>query len=385
MRLDWLHRLTEHAGPFATVVTDASRDGEDADHTVELRWRAHAARLAELGAPEEVVQALAPAVSSPTRRGGAVGRVVVAAPDGVLLDQVLPEPPLEERTSWGPVPDLLPVVRALSRSTSYVLAEVDATGADVQAVSARGDELEAATVVGDHDVLHKFAGGGWSHRRFQMRVQDSVQRNAAEVADQLASEVRRYKPDVVLVTGADASVAALVDECAPPVAERLVRLHTGGRAAGTSEEALAEEISRVLDERSRTRDEEVLDRFARGRAVQRDGVAGLDAVVAAFQRDQVDELLLADRDLDHLVWVTGTPDQLATSTDDLEAIGATQRSQARADAALVWAAIGTRAGVTVVPSERTDELADGVGAVLRWVDDSTPHDRAPSMPGHGEV
>ena len=74
MRLDWLHRLTDHQGPFATVVTDASRDGEDADRTVELRGRAHAERLTALGAPDEVVQALAPVVSSPTRRGGGVGR-----------------------------------------------------------------------------------------------------------------------------------------------------------------------------------------------------------------------------------------------------------------------------------------------------------------------
>jgi hypothetical protein len=384
VRLDWLHRLTEHPGPFATVVTDASRDGEDADHTVELRWRAHAARLAGLGAPDSVVRSLAPVVCSPTRRGGEVGRVVVASADGVLLDQVLPEPPLEERTSWGPVPDLVPVVRALSRSTSYVLAEVDSSGADVQAVSARGDELEAATVVGDHDVLHKVPGGGWSHRRYQMRVQDSVQHNAAEVADQLVSEVRRYKPDVVLVAGTETPVTALLQQVPPLVAERVVRLHTGGRAAGTDSAALAEEVSRVLDERCRTRDEEVLDRFARGRAVQREGVAGLDAVVAAFQRDQVDELLVEDRDLDHPVWVSARPDQLATSTDDLDAIGVPERAQARADAALVWAAIGTGAGVTVVPADRTDDLTDGVGALLRWVDDSTAHDRAVAVPGHGE-
>ncbi len=384
MRLDWLHRLTEHEGPFATVVTDASRDGEDGDHTVELRWRAHAERLAELGAPDEVVQALAPVVSSPTRRGGEVGRVVVAAADGVLLDQVLPEPPVAERTSWGPVPDLVAVVRALSRTTSYVLAEVDSAGADVQAVSARGDELEAATVVGDHDVLHKVPGGGWSHRRYQMRVQDSVQHNAAEVADQLVSEVRRFKPDLVLVAGTESPVTALLQQVPQVVSERLVRLQTGGRAAGTDDELLAQEISRVLEERCRSRQDEVLDRFARGHAVQREGVAGLAPVVSALQRDQVDELLLADREIEDLVWVSGRPDQLATSADDLDAIGAQGRAPARADAALVWAAIGTGAGVTVLPEERADGLTDGVGALLRWVDDSTEHDRAPSMPGHGE-
>jgi hypothetical protein len=180
-------------------------------------------------------------------------------------------------------------------------------------------------------------------------------------------------------------VSALLQQVPPAVSERVVRLHTGGRAAGTDEERLAQEISRVLEERCRSRQDEVLDRFARGRAVQREGVAGLAPVVAALQRDQVDELLLADREIDDPVWVSGRPDQLATSADDLDAIGAGVRERARADAALVWAAIGTGAGVTVVPEERADQLTDGVGALLRWVDDSTEHDRAPSMPGHGEA
>ena len=30
-----------------------------------------------------------------------------------------------------------------------------------------------------------------------------------------------------------------------------------------------------------------------------------------------------------------------------------------------------------------EHLADGVGALLRWSDESTPRSRVPSMPGHG--
>ena len=29
VRLDWLHRLARHPGPFATVVTHAGHDGQD--------------------------------------------------------------------------------------------------------------------------------------------------------------------------------------------------------------------------------------------------------------------------------------------------------------------------------------------------------------------
>ena len=69
----------------------------------------------------------------------------------------------------------------------------------------------------------------------------------------------------------------------------------------------------------------------------------------------------------------------------------------RADAAITWAAAGTGAGVTVFSRDPEDRaldpdtdgepeprLRDGIGAVLRWPDRTTPHDAAPSMPGHGE-
>jgi len=55
-----------------------------------------------------------------------------------------------------------------------------------------------------------------------------------------------------------------------------------------------------------------------------------------------------------------------------------------ADAALVWAAVRTRAGVTLVDPHQV-ELRDGVGALLRWSDQATPHGMTPAMPGHGEA
>ena len=55
----------------------------------------------------------------------------------------------------------------------------------------------------------------------------------------------------------------------------------------------------------------------------------------------------------------------------------------RADTALIWALVNGDSGVTLLdPDQR--ELADGVGALLRWSDRSTPHDGVPSMPGHGD-
>ena len=64
-------------------------------------------------------------------------------------------------------------------------------------------------------------------------------------------------------------------------------------------------------------------------------------------------------------------------------MGVSGGQQVRADTALVWAALGSDAGVTVLVDD-DPALEDGIGATLRYFDRSTPREAVPSMPGHGE-
>lgn len=388
MRIDWLSHLTARTGPFATVAMDVSHDAEGAAAAIDLRWRAHDERLRRHGVPDHVVDAVHDVVVSPTRRGGEVGRVVVASlDDGVVLDQLLPSAPVEESCTVGPVPDLVPLVRAFAGSASYVLALVDAAGADVQVVSARGDELEAGTVVGEHDVLHKVPGGGWAHRRFQLRVEDSVDRNAGQVAQALASEVRRHGPDLVLVAGEPRPVAAVVDQVDGPVRQRLVRLPSGSRAAvadGSGD--VADEVASAVREQVGRRRAEVVEGWSGAVGRGREATQGLDDTAAVLARGQVEELLLDEQALgDRSLWACGDPRHLAAHQEDLPPGVAERGARVDAATAMVWAAVATGAGVTLL--DRDDDgpaLADGCGAVLRWVDDATPTEGVPTSPGHGQ-
>ena len=395
MKMDWAAGLPDLSSPFATVVLDASRDHAMSNREVELRWDAHARSLAEAGAPEDISAALASAVTAPTGRSGSVGRLVVAHDGRVALDVVLPEPPVRESSMWGPVPDLLPAVRALRGYLRLVLAEVDSAGAEIHVVTPWG-ETARREVEGDHDVLHRVPGGGWSQRRYQARVEDSVARNADEVAEALADVVRRYRPELVLVAGESKAVSEVLDSAPAQVSERVVRLRHGRRAAGADERARDEEVGVVVAERLQEQVAEVIDRFSREEALQLEAVQGLQDVVTALQRGQVEELLLVDDpSSDLMLWATGRPEQLAVDAAELQSMGAGDAQRARADAAIVWAAIGTGAGITLfdsLPDDPLDDrnsewaprLRDGMGALLRWVDDSTPRDAAPTMPGHGE-
>jgi hypothetical protein len=173
----------------------------------------------------------------------------------------------------------------------------------------------------------------------------------------------------------------------------------GSRAARDGETARDAEIAAVLAEWLRERRAALLERFAAAEARQDNAVQSVPDVVTALQRGQVDELLLVDDPSSDLtLWATGAPEQLAVDRADLAAMGVGDAAQqVRADAAIVWAVAGTGAGITIFdpgprdPSldpdaghEPPPRLRDGIGAILRWDDAATPHDGAPSMPGHGE-
>src|SRR5690349_2048031 len=285
MRIDWAAGLSGATGPFATVAMDVSRHDATGGHETDVRWEDHARRLAELGAPDEVVTALGATLTSAHGRPGDVGRLAVAtAADGVVLDVLLPVPPVRESTQWGPVPHLLPGVRALNDHASYAVAIVSSGGGEIHLVTPFG-EAARQEVAGDHDVLHRVPGGGWSQRRYQQRVEDSVARNAAEVAQELGRIVRAERPDLVFVTGQEKSVTDLLAQAPAEVTDRAVRIHEG-----RPDDAIAEAVASWL----RDRRAEVLDRFASAEARQQEAVQSLPDVVAALQRGQVDELLLVD-------------------------------------------------------------------------------------------
>ena len=113
-------------------------------------------------------------------------------------------------------------------------------------------------------------------------------------------------------------------------------------------------------------------------------MTALDDVIEVLRRGQVSELVLHVDALsqglsEQQLWVGDEPLQLASSPDDLAAIGVSDGArQLPADVALVRAAIGQDAGVTFAENGSVD-LVDGIGAVLRWSDGSTPSESVPTQ------
>jgi len=354
LKLDWLKDLALDQGPHVSVYTDATRDRST-------------------GAPEPALAALDAVATEPTGVGGPVGRVMLATADGLQLDLVLPTPPAEEATT-GPVPHLMPLVRALADDVRYVLVELDRAGADITVTSTTGVRAyDVHSVEGGHDLLHKGSGDNRAEHRYQRSVQDSWDHNAAAVAADLADLVRREHPDVVLLTGDAKAAAALRDKAPVALKNLLTDVKGGGRAAGTHEQAFTSAVDATLTAVADARRQAVVDEFAQERGRHGRAVEGLGPVVSALRKGQVRTLLLIDDPTSpETLWTGAGALEIATTTIDLHAIGIQDPVQVRADAALVRAVVASDAEIEVVPrpEEEGEEpllsLTDGLGALLRY-------------------
>jgi hypothetical protein len=377
MDLHWLKPLLGRPAPFTTVYLDATPTEGPGEQGVVDRWRSVRRELERDGAPASVLDEIAEVVAVPTWKRGPHGRVVVADAEGVRVDRVLSEPPAQSQGVFGPAPALLPAVRAADDTVRFVVVAVDRSGADLTWVDGmgRGDK-RTESVEGGHDEIHKTREG--MERRAQTRAEDSWSRNAEAVAGALDRSVAEHQPELVVLTG-DLRAVALVREAVDKrVSELLVEVPGGGRGEGIRQEAFEQRLREALDAFRMRRRAAVLDRFAQAIGQGSGAVTALDDVVDVLRRGQVDELVLHTGAVtsvlvDRQVWVGPDPLQLGVAADDLAAlgIGASDAREMPVGVALVRAALAQDAGVTFA-EDGAVELVDGVGAVLRWSDGSTP-------------
>ena len=349
-------------GDVVTAYVDVSRVTQDATHEVETRIGNLTRDLRDGGADGATVDAVADRLREPTGQGGEVSRVLVAH-GGELVTDVTLAGTVPEGHAAGPTARLAELARLSTDRVSYVLAVVDHTGADISVADTLGVVEQDLVSEGDHDVLHKVRGGGWSHRRFQKRVEDSIERNADTVTRDLDALVREVDPDVVLLAGEPKSVSRIREHVAGHVAQRLEVLEHGSRAEGASEERLDEEVQGAVRRVRARRIDDVLDRLG---AAGSPSAVGVGDVVEALRRGEVETLVLLDGALtDRDGFVGGDPFVIGTQAEELRSLGVDEPVAQPLEDVLVRAAIGQDADVLALHAP-VSVLRDGVGAVLRF-------------------
>ncbi len=376
MDLAFLHDVVTHTGPLAVAHVDETRSDETGLHEQELHGRAALEQLREAGAPAAAVDALAARVGPVAGEAGDQARHVVATADGqVLLDLMVPHRLPADSVSWGPVPSLMPLLQGLDQAVPHVLVVADSTGADLTVVDSLGRQAGDLEVEGDHDELHKVRGGGWAHRRWQQRVQDSHERNADVVVDQLTRTIDRHRPDVVVV-GGDIGARTLVHHGLRPDLQDRVRVVEGlGRADGIDRSSAEAEVEQVLREVRLSRMADAVADLERGLGQHSLAATGRAQVVAAARLASVQTLLLRSEGReDATLWTSGDPLLVGTTAQEVRDLGG-DPVEGPWDDVLVRSVLAQGGDVELVDGVQ-GVLRQGVGAVLRFdVRPGTPGDR----------
>ena len=391
MKLDWLKPLLGRSGPFTTVYIDATRSDATGELEVLDRWKGLRRELERQGAPAAVLEEIEDTVTRPTRVGGPHGRVLIADADGVRVDRVLADPPVGGSATYGPVPALLAAARAADEAVTFLLVEVDRQGADLHWSDGTGRLAggDHEVVEGDHDDLRKVkSGDGWRHDHSQNRAEDSWERNAEIVAADIDRQVVERRPELVILTGDVREVPLLHEKLGHRAKELVIEVPGGSRAEGVNRDAFTDRVNATLEAFRARRREAVLDHFRQEQGRGGAAVTQLGDVVEVLRRGQVADLVLGESIAtpgspiaDRTLWVGPDPIQVALTRDELTAMGVDDGArELRADIALVRAALGQDAGLTFAVDGSVD-LIDGVGAILRWTDSSTPHESVHSQSG----
>ncbi|MFF9163587.1 Vms1/Ankzf1 family peptidyl-tRNA hydrolase [Streptomyces longwoodensis] len=371
MDLAFLHPLYEDSGPWASAYVDLSRHAEDTAHARELTAQAVARELAGQGADEATCRAVRDAVDDLRHSSDPHGRALFAHAGEVVLDPPLARAPQGGTTAhWAPLPHVAPLLELAGEDPVCLVAYVDRTGARFELRSALG-ERDAGSVTGRTHPVHRTSSADWSERHFQLKVENTWEHNAAEVADALAACQEETGADLLILVGEDREQRAVGERLPQRLQDRVVRAPHG---AGSR--LLDEDVQNARAEHVRQRAQQDLDRFLAARAPDDEGraaaVEGVPALVGAAREHRIDELLINPEGPDNHrdVWIGEDPDQLAVRRTELATLGEQNSWSARADDALLRSAVATGAPAISVTPALPDPSADtpsgGLGALLRW-------------------
>ncbi|GGP97497.1 hypothetical protein GCM10010266_20960 [Streptomyces griseomycini] len=382
MQLSFLQPLFDRPGPWATVYFDPAQNDESGAQRRELSVREACRTLEEEGADATTTEAVRDALLRIGPAEDPAGRVVFAAGGEVVLSHRLSRPPQRQIACWAPLPRLTPLLELAGRDPVRLVAYIDRTGADFELRGAVGPR-SAGQVEGERHPVHRTASADWSERHFRLKVENTWEHNAGEIAEALGAAYEESGADLVVLAGDPRERPAVREKLPEAVRRVTTETEHGGRAAGSASPALEEAVEQARQRHTRHRVEEALDRFRAGRVGTdrpTEAVEGIPALVEAAREHRIDTLLVRPDgpELDRETWVGARPDQVAARRSDARTLGESDPTTVRADDALLRAAAVTAADVLVLPAadedgtDAADIPAGGLGALLRWTYDTTP-------------
>jgi hypothetical protein len=361
MKLGSIQDLYAHSGPFVTVHMDVSRNTEDARQQLDARWSTVSRELNDAGVDRALVDQIESRVREQTEVPGEARRTIVAAGGEIVFDDVRAGHTIwPETTSVGPLPDLAGWLHQVDGQVPFVLVTADREGADIDVYRAMS-KPDAAHQEVHGETLHiqKVPQGDWAQKQFQQRSENVWQKNAREVADAVRTACAEQRPRLVVLAGDDRARAEINDALEGLQCD-VEQVDAGGRAAGSSEEALWNDVREVLARFEAFDAQQVSERLMEKTGQGSGAARGLPDVLDALVQGKVERLML---DLQAAHDMTVKPSEhpgLALPSS------AAQESELPADQVLVAVGAATDTDLSVLSTDQTKGA--GVAALLRWDD-----------------
>ena len=362
-------------GPFVTVHVGAESAVEQAADRYDLAWKNVLKEMEARDVPEPVREAVHGARGE--HSDGASRLVVASLSSGtVLLSAAVSTPPTTDTVEVGPLPRLLPLLTDVTSRVPHVLVLADRAGADVSAYYDTGRVAGEVTVKGRTLHLKKVQVGGWAHLHYQHRAENQWRENAKEIRETAMVLAEQIGAELVIGVGDERELTYVKEGLSQPWSERWIEL-PGGRSEDGSEQLVQQRVRDAVALHSAQETLDLLAEFAQERGQVKRACDGVEDVVAALRKAQVQTLLLTtDVDQDARLFYGPEPAVLGTTRDEVTALGAESLQEGPLVDVLVRAAIGTGADVHLVPHEPKQAPNGGVGAILRYADEDNAAARA---------
>lgn len=371
MQLRDLSTVLAAPGPFVTVLVGAESAVEQAADRYETAWKSMLKQLEEQGVAGPVREAISGARGEHDE--GDARLVVASVPDAkVVLAESVSNRPAADRVTLGALPDLLPVVDELSTRVPHVVVLADRHGAEITARYDMDEVARDVTVKGTELHTRKVHSGGWSHRRYLHRVEEQWESTARDIATAVQSLAEQIDAQLIVGAGDLREISLVHDNLPEHLKAKWVEVQ-GTRGGDGSEGLVQQRIADAVSMHTAAGTLELLGDYAQERGQDKRACDGVAAVVEALRKAQVQTLLVTTgADQSTTAWFGEDPTQLGLTRSDVEALGTSTPTEGPLVSVLLRAALATGADVQLVPHQSEQAPNEGVGAILRYTDDSTP-------------
>ena len=220
-------------------------------------------------------------------RGPTKGVALFSCSGAGLWEEVLVPRPVADRATLGKHPHVLPLEALIETCEMFCTALVDREKARI--FLARMGRIREETDVFD-DVPGRHDQGGWSQARYQRHIDEHVGRHLKHVGEVLIRYFKRQGFDHLVLAGPDEVVAEFERGLHDYLKRRVVARVTLPATANINE--VLEKSLQVEEELEARREREMVERVTAEAAAGRNGVTGLEPVLAALNDARVETLVV---------------------------------------------------------------------------------------------